>query len=117
MPIGTAGGPRRWSSGSNFTPQQPPRPPPGGRRVGERWNKRRNNGDEKTGFGKPPNVRLCIRYVPELGLVSVLERQERELDLRYAPIIRYVPELGLVSVLERRERELDLLLRPHYASH
>ena len=26
----------------------------GGRRVGERWNKRRNNGDEKTGFGKPP---------------------------------------------------------------
>lgn len=54
MPIGTAGGPRRWSSGSNFTPQQPPRPPPGGRRVGERWNKRRNNGDEKTGFGKPP---------------------------------------------------------------
>ena len=63
------------------------------------------------------DVRLCIRYVPELGLVSVLERQERELDLRYAPIIRYVPELGLVSVLERRERELDLLLRPHYASH
>ena len=63
------------------------------------------------------DVRLCIRYVPELGLVSVLERQERELDLRYAPIIRYVPELGLVSVLERRERELDLLLRPHYASN
>ena len=33
MPIGTAGGPRRWSSGSNFTPQQPPRPPPGGARC------------------------------------------------------------------------------------
>ena len=27
-----------------------------------------------------------------------------------------MPELGLVSVLERRERELDLLLRLHYAS-
>ena len=60
MPIGTAGGPRRWSSGSNFTPQQPPRPLPGGRRVGERWNKRRNNGDEKTGFGKPPSLSLKI---------------------------------------------------------